>query len=288
MIDAPRGTGRPISLRTVGCCIWCIFAVACLGFADSVPLATYTLTFQAGIAPLQTITNTVVPNTVASIIKQVQSASSQSTGQALAETFTPLFVQAQGDVDVQETAPPTSLAVGSTILYYFQVEQTAPAPVDLVPLLIQSNVEADASSASTGAANAFADFLIPDLNISHPEVAICNGATCTSSSSMSFTDSPSATAGQNIQVQILATGDAGAIGMPNCCGGHATFQAIADPTIQIDPSFAYADDFTLAFSPNLTPSAAAPEPSSIALLATGLLALIALVCSSGLRRRFED
>jgi hypothetical protein len=286
MIDAPRGTGRPISLRTVGCCIWCIFAVACLGFADSVPLATYTLTFQAGIAPLQTITNTVVPNTVASIIKQVQSASSQSTGQALAETFTPLFVQAQGDVDVQETAPPTSLAVGSTILYYFQVEQTAPAPVDLVPLLIQSNVEADASSAGTGAANAFADFLIPDLNISHPEVAICNGATCTSSSSMSFTDSPIATAGQNIQVQILATGDAGAIGMPNCCGGHATFKAIADPTIQIDPSFAYADDFTLAFSSNLPP--AVPEPSSIALFATGLLALMALVCSSGLRRRFED
>ena len=290
MIDARRETGGPISVRIVACCIGCIFAVACLGFADDVPLATYALTFQVGNAPLQTISNTVVPNTVASITQSGSPGNgAQYTGQALASTFTPPFVQVQGEVDAQETAAlAESLAVDSAIFYYFQVEQTAPAPVDVVPLLIHSNVEADASAAGTGSAKAVADFAIPDLNISHPEAAMCDATSCTSSSSMSFNDSASATAGQDIQVQILAGGVAGAIGVPNCCGGHATFQAIADPTIQIDPSFAYADDFTLAFSPNLTPSAAAPEPSSIVLLATGLLALMALVCSSGLRRRFED
>jgi len=286
--DSNRHGRALISLTKAACCIGLILAFACLGLADSVPLATYSLSFQAGpTAPPQVISNPVVPDTVASIIQSVGLGSgAQYTGKALASTFTPLFVNVQGEADAVPSAPLTSVALASTIVYYFQVEQTAPAPVDVVPLLIQSNVEADAGAAGDGVANAAAAFLVPALNISHPVTALCNGIDgCTSSSSMSFNDSASATAGQNTQVQIVASGDAGAFGAI-VVGGHATFQAIADPSIQIDPSFAFANDFALAFSPNLTSSV--PEPSSIALSATGLLVLMGVLSSSGLRRRFED
>ena len=246
--------------------------------AQCIPLATYSLSFQQSFGPLQMITNTVVPNTVASISQSGAVNGGLYTGRALASTFTPPFVQVQGDVDAQATAELTSMGldVGSAIVYYFAVEQTAPAPVDVVPLVIQSNLHADASFAGNGGAFSDASFFIQGLSIFHYEAAMCDQASCTSPSEMSFTDSASAKPGQDIQVQIATGGNANGTGSDlDGHTGQAAFQAIVDPTIQIDPSFAYADDFTLAFSPNLPPSAAAPEPSSIALLAIGLLALMA-------------
>ena len=286
--DSPRKTERLNPFSTVVSCIVCIFALACPGFADSVPLATYNLSLQVNDAPPKTITNKVVPNTVASIIRSGTIATGASyTGRATADTgqastFTPIIVSVQGEVDAQATAPlnEIGLSVSSSISYYFRVEQTAPAPVDVVRLLIHSNLHADATTSGTGDARfVSADFAIPDLFIFHHEMA---------TSEMSFTDSASATVGQDIQVQIGATGNGVATGALDCCAGHATFQAIADPTIQIDPSFAYADDFAVAFSPNLPSFTAVPEPSSIALLAIGLLTLMALVRGNGLHRRFED
>lgn len=53
----------------------------------------------------------------------------------------------------------------------------------------------------------------------------------------------------------------------------ASARAAADPTFQIDPSFAYANDFTLIYSPNLVQSASVPEAPSFFLLSAGLLAL---------------
>jgi hypothetical protein len=51
--------------------------------------------------------------------------------------------------------------------------------------------------------------------------------------------------------------------------GTGEFQAIADPLIEIDPSFPYRDSFSLVFSENLV-----PEPSSARLIALiGVLAL---------------
>jgi hypothetical protein len=292
--DADR-RGALISTAAVVWCIACPLTVPSVTFADEVPLATYTLIVQVDNAAPQTVSNTVVPNTVASVNTLQSSSGTQLVGTALASTFTPLFAQVQGEADATPTAPPSPpniIAEGSTITYYFQVEQTAPAPVDVVPLVIDGNLEADASAVDNGAANAVALFAIPVLNISSQALAMCNGKDCPNpSSSFHFIDLASATAGRNIQVQILTSGDAGAFGSgapPFGSGGHATFQGIADPAIQIDPSFAFAGDFTIAFSSNLTSSAAVPEPSSIALLATGLLALMAVLRSNQVRRRFED
>ena len=264
---------------------------------SSIPLATYTLSFTLDDAPTQTISNTVVPNTVASIIKSGNNSTGAAyTGRASADTgqastSTPILVSVQGEVDAQQTAPAVTigLTVNSVISYYFRVVQTAPAPVDVVRLLIHSNLHADASASGTGGApTVSAGFSILDLNIFHSETAMCVATICMSPSEMSFTDSASATAGQDIQVQITAGGTAGAASGFLQPSGHATFQAIADPTIEIDPNFAYADDFTVVFSPNLPSLTAAPEPSSIVMLAIGLLALMALVRSNELRRRFED
>jgi hypothetical protein len=245
--------------------------------ATAVPLATYSLTFQVDQAPGQTISNTADPNTVASIIQSgANDSGAQYTGRAVTSTFTPLFVQVQGGVDAPALAPSSivGLSVSSSISYYVRVVQTAPAPVDVVPLVIQTTLHADASATGSGgdANPVMASFEITSLNIFDFELANCSAASCTSPSEMSFTHAASAMAGQDIQVIIAAAGTATGFGAVDCCTGHATFQAIADPTIQIDPSFAYLDDFAVVFSPNLTPAAAVPEPSSIALLAIGLLA----------------
>ena len=53
-----------------------------------------------------------------------------------------------------------------------------------------------------------------------------------------------------------------------------SFLAYVDPTIEIDPSFAYAKDFKLEYSPGFSPGAGAvPEPSTWLLLAAGFGAL---------------
>ena len=52
---------------------------------------------------------------------------------------------------------------------------------------------------------------------------------------------------------------------------NAQYSALSDPAIEIDPSFAFKDDFELVFSPNLfSPTSAVPEPSSTLLFAAGL------------------
>ena len=58
-------------------------------------------------------------------------------------------------------------------------------------------------------------------------------------------------------------------------GGTITenFDITADPTFEIDPSFAFADDFELVFSPGAETVSNTPEPASIAMLGLGVVLL---------------
>jgi hypothetical protein len=50
--------------------------------------------------------------------------------------------------------------------------------------------------------------------------------------------------------------------------------ALSDPTIEIDPSFAFKDDFRLVFSSNLlAPTSAVPELSTWLMMALGFVGL---------------
>jgi hypothetical protein len=55
-----------------------------------------------------------------------------------------------------------------------------------------------------------------------------------------------------------------------------SWSATADPTLIIDPSFPYKDDFELLFPPGFSATPSVPEPSSVVLIALGGLALISL------------
>jgi hypothetical protein len=55
-------------------------------------------------------------------------------------------------------------------------------------------------------------------------------------------------------------------------GGTGAYSAIIDPTITIDPSFSGASNYSIISSPNIGQTAV-PEPATMTMLGTGLLAL---------------
>ena len=58
------------------------------------------------------------------------------------------------------------------------------------------------------------------------------------------------------------------------------FNITADPTFEIDPGFAFADDFELVFSPGAETVSNTPEPASVAMLGLGMV-LIGIHCRLG-------
>jgi len=157
-----------------------------------------------------------------------------------------------------------------SLTYSFQI--TGGNPGDQVPILIATDLDTSASSASH--AYGFASLYV-STGFGNKQIVACTNDTCgTTDTSFSGTLATSVFSGQidTIQLEIEASsGDS-----PNAEWANAS----ADPYIYIDPSFAGAGKYSVEVSPGVgnAPAtlAAVPEPSSVCLLA-GVASAVALL-----------
>jgi len=138
---------------------------------------------------------------------------------------------------------------------------------ELVPIIINANGTAETTGAGK-AQYAEADIIVQGENYAIPYTALFAGSNYQGLTLPPSFAGPLKIAGPpgaafEIEVEALCQ----ASNAVSSCG------ASVDPMVEIDPSFPDAADFTLEFSPNL-PTTPVPQPSSLLLLGTGLLALL--------------
>jgi hypothetical protein len=141
-----------------------------------------------------------------------------------------------------------------------------PPTIKAVPVLaLATGSVMCGGAAQVAAADVSVDFLTPLVN---PAFASCGSQNPVQIPSFESQLSGLFQIGVPSNVVMAVSG---ALGLQAIDAGTdvGSFNATVDPTIEIDPSFAYADDFELDFSPGVTgvTSNDVPEPSSLALLA---------------------
>jgi hypothetical protein len=194
-------------------------------------------------------------------------------------TASGVIASVNGTTSANSVVGAPGVTANAGVIYYFEV--VGPSSI-LVPLLISGSVSTTTSASTDFAAQANATMGIGG----GPSISACSssgtganpcGSTPESASltSVSFTES----ANSIVQVGLAAFGITSG-GPP---AGSASFSAMADPTISIDPTFLASNPgFSLVFSPSISP---VPEPSTLALMVAGLgLAFVArLRASNSLR-----
>jgi hypothetical protein len=189
---------------------------------------------------------------------------------------------------VQLNAPPNSPAnfesIGLAAYSEYQVAvavrsgKKPPPSITAVPIEITITGSVSCSGFSTSAfANVVVGLVVPLTPAAQcgldPEIP-------------SFVDSETVpvSIGTPVPIEKDADGDVSYFSAGDGETASASIHAVVDPTFEIDPSFAYADDFELDYSPGYYPSGSAvPEPSTWLLLASGFGALI--LCRGSVRRR---
>jgi hypothetical protein len=230
-------------------------------YADDV--AAPIVTLQATGAQSLTTTGSVFGTTTNVVIEGGTQTSSATAAYGLGDAS----VSANGStVGGENTAVSSAEAV---VLYYVEAVQTGSTPVGVtaVPLIFSGTVTTSASGIQAAAS---ASFETPGGAI---DACSKSNGPCGGVGSNSGTINYNATPGSIYDVEVNAGGGSGV--------GSGTWFASADPQVEIDPSFAYANDFTLEFSPAATsgtggtnPPPTVPEPSNLALLFVGLSALL--------------
>lgn len=173
-----------------------------------------------------------------------------------------------GEIDqFTDHHPPLAYYAFASLSYFASVQPVGnvPAGVTMVPIDVTTSLFAsvDSSSGGTADASAFSKFLGLNLTTN----ASCNLGVCTGPGDL--------TDFLVVYVPIdalidLKVGAHGSGGYETSTQGFLNFQAIGDPLIQIDPSFQFADDFQVVYSPNMAP---VPEPSTFLLLGSSLVAV---------------
>lgn len=155
----------------------------------------------------------------------------------------------------------------ASLTYYYVVGYTGTgSPAETVPVLVNATSEVGVSYSGDSAISEFAitgfDGQIQQYN-------------ATTNNSLTLTDRFSTPAGDDITAEVSTAGDEIKYSVtmyvdatcPQGAIGEAT--GYVDPTLEVDPSFADASDYSVFVSPQLV-----PEPSSICLLAVSAIGLL--------------
>ncbi len=194
------------------------------------------------------------------------------------------LVSASGMSEGDDTSAPIGgVSEGSSQLTYYltliPLNPTAPYALNPVPLLLSLNLATSATTSGPGEfslASASANFFGVTL-----DACTNTGPACTPT--IDFTNAMYQVAPyQQYDITLTAAGVGGPLaiclyGLVVCSASStASWSASVDPQLQIDPSFQYAADYTLEVSPSnpSTPTSTIPEPASLPLLSTVLLALL--------------
>jgi hypothetical protein len=249
-----------------------LLIVLAAGTALVLPSASYADDVAPPIVSLQatgtqslTTTGSVFGTTTNVVIEGGTQTSNATAAYGLGDAS----VSANGStVGGENTAVSSAEAV---VVYYLEAVQTSGTPVSVtaVPLIFSGSVSTSASGIQ---ADASASFETPAGSI---DACSKSNGPCGGSASKSATLTYNASPGATYDIEVNAGGGSGV--------GSGTWFASADPEAEIDPSFAYAKDFTLEFSPaastgsgGTNPPSTVPEPSNVTLLSVGLSALLGL------------
>lgn len=158
-------------------------------------------------------------------------------------------------------------SAGSAMLhYYFEVVGSSQL-VATVPVIVTYSLLTDETAATNSAAAAAANFNVGGIGTQACSFTyVVAGSGCSLGSQVLLNESTTyyATPGTSVPINIRIDGSA----------FNGTWAATVDPSLQIDPSFQYAADFTLEVSPG---AQSLPEPSSSLLLGAGLVAIAGIL-----------
>lgn len=139
-----------------------------------------------------------------------------------------------------------------------------PPSITAVPIEITITGSVSCSSDTVAIASVNVGLVVPLT-----PMAACN---LLPTDKLSFVDSETSpvSIGDPVPIEKDAIGHVYNFSAGNGETASASVHAVIDPTLEIDPSFAYADDFELEYSPGY---AAVPEPATWTMLAVGFIAL---------------
>src|SRR5262249_54875580 len=169
--------------------------------------------------------------------------------------------------------------------FFWEVIQVAPTPVriDFVPIFATGNLQGNVGAVvfgTSGLAEIHASFGLNGggIGVGVPiPTCVVDGenSDCVASFSAPFSRQGFAPPGIVLGGELDVTGFGGGEASSPDQLFSAGWDVVADPTVIVDPTFPFKDDFALVFSPNLfVAPTAVPEPSTYLLFGTGLVSLL--------------